>query len=361
MKLQLRISNCAFSVPIKPGRILDARPGTPRRERSAGLRPAATFVTRTCGFHSKRSLRSSLAAYRAALRAFTLIELLTVIAIIGILAALIAPVFKHFSKSDVSEAATRQMLDDCARARQLAISERSTVYMVFIPTNFWKDPFNKYGPNAWNNLAFPNTANMQASTVVTQMYGAQWNGYMIESLRSVGDQPGRSIPKDLVKVKTLPDGAFFSPEKFTAPLYGSGVAPFVISNYTIYGFLMASNIPFPSADVLTNPTYAGDVQKNGFGPNGFNYVTVPYIAFNYLGQLTPGDGSILPYDEYIPLAYGSILPFRDAHKANVQPPANIPPVNAAEIPPGSSTNVSYNLIHIDRMTGRARVERQDVL
>src|SRR5579872_3782665 len=70
-------------------------------------------------------------------RAFTLIELLTVIAIVGILAALVAPVFIHFSKPDVTEAATRQMLDDVARARQLAISQRSTVYMVFIPTNFW--------------------------------------------------------------------------------------------------------------------------------------------------------------------------------------------------------------------------------
>jgi hypothetical protein len=191
------------------------------------------------------------------------------------------------------------------------------------------------------------------------MYGAQWNGYMIESLRNVGDQPGRSNPKDLMKVKTLPNGAFIAPIKFTLPQHSSTGNPLVVqSNYQVWGFLMASNIPFPTADVLTNAAYASQLQANGFGnPNGFNYVTVPYIAFNYLGQLTPGDGSVLGYDEYIPLAYGKLLPARDPKtKAYMaQPPT------ATEVAAGGSTNISYNLIHIDRITGRARVERQDAL
>jgi hypothetical protein len=32
-----------------------------------------------------------------------------------------------------------------------------------------------------------------------------------------------------------------------------------------------------------------------------------------------------------------------------------------ESPPGNSTNSAYNVIHIDRITGRARLERQDQL
>src|SRR6516225_1947550 len=84
-------------------------------------------------------------------RAFTLIELLVVIAIVGILAALVGPVIIHLAKPDVTEAATRQMLDDVARARQLDISQRTTVYIVFIPTNFWRKlPF---GPATTNNTA----------------------------------------------------------------------------------------------------------------------------------------------------------------------------------------------------------------
>lgn len=355
MKLRIRVSNCAFLVPVKPGRIPPDRGSMSRSQ---------VISTRGSNLNSRDGNADLAAGRRPALRrhcsgawfarAFTLIELLTVIAIIGILAALVAPVFIHFSKPDVTEAATRQMLDDVARARQLAISQRSTVYMVFIPTNFWKDPFNATaGANAWQNLV-SDAPTIPTSTLVTQMYGAQWTGYLMESLRNVGDQPGRSIPKDLVKLKTLPDGAFFAPIKFTLPkYYFSPGNALIVSNYPIYGFLTASNIPFPTADVLTNPLYVATLNANP--PGTFNYVTVPYIAFNYLGQLTPGDGSVLPYDEYIPLAYGRLLPSRDAKsKAYIQ---GVP--IATEVAAGGSTNISYNIIHIDRITGRARVERQD--
>ena len=72
--------------------------------------------------------------------AFTLIEMLVVISILGILAALAVPALKNFGKSDVTISAARQLLDDVARARQLAMSQRTTVYMVFVPTNFWNNP-----------------------------------------------------------------------------------------------------------------------------------------------------------------------------------------------------------------------------
>jgi prepilin-type N-terminal cleavage/methylation domain-containing protein len=280
-------------------------------------------------------------------RAFTLIELLVVIAIVGILAALVGPVIIHLAKPDATEAATRQMLDDVARARQLAISQRTTVYMVFIPTNFWGQlPLGVPTSNSvpWGMLLGP--PNFQTSTIVTQMYGAQWTGYEMVGLRSVGDQPGNPIPRDLQTVKTLPNGAFIAPLKFTVSPYPK--SPFVVSNYPIYGFLTTNTIPFPSADVLTNSTYRSSFQSSGG-------LWLPYIAFNYLGQLTPGDGSVLAYDEYIPLAYGRILEPRDPKsKAYIKA---LP--TASEVAPGGSTNISYNLIHIDRITGRARVERQE--
>ena len=58
------------------------------------------------------------------------------------------------------------------------------------------------------------------------------------------------------------------------------------------------------------------------------------------------------WDEYIPLAKGSISLARDpATKAlqMIQP-------DVMEVPPGNSTNISYNIVHIDRLTGRAVLE-----
>ena len=294
---------------------------------------------------------------RQIVRAFTLIELLTVIAIIGILAALLTPVVKGFSKPEASVAATRQMLDDFARARALAMSERSTVFMVFIPTNFWGSWMGPGMTLVNNGTPFALLPPlMRSSMMVTQAYGAQMNGYLLLSLRDVGDQPGRPIPRDLMSIKTLPAGSFIAPYKFSTVTYAGGLQPPYPTNrpdLPIYAFLMATNIPFPTATVLTNtapPSYLTSFQTKGG-------LTLPYIAFNYLGQLTPGDGSVLPYDENIPLDYGAFGPALSP--ANKLPVQSIPSFN--EDPPGNSTNISYNLIHIDRLTGRARLERQDQL
>ena len=293
-------------------------------------------------------------------RAFTLIELLTVIAIIGILAALLSPVLKNFSKPDVTVAATRQLLDAVGRARQLAISDRTTVFMVFVHSNFWTDPLSTSG-NQWALMDTPAVTQLiTRSTTVTQLYAAPLNGYLMVSLRDVGDQPGQSFPKDLVRVQTLPAGSFISPLKFyDAPAYpfGSGgpVTPAYPTNRAdlpIYRFLRTNTIPFPTADLTTNSVFMGK-----FTAGTIRYVTVPYIAFNYLGQLTTGDGTVLPYDENIPLEYGSLAIARNPlNKMAIQGPVSI-----IESPPGNATNSAYNVIHIDRITGRARLERQDQL
>ena len=311
--------------------------------------PSLRFRVPRCRTGQGSEPRHSSFVIRHFRRAFTLIELLVVIAIIGILAALFAPTLKGLFRPDATVAATRQMLDDVARARQLAISQRSTVYMVFIPTNFWGTVINV---TPWSKIPVA----VRTSMITTQAYGAQMNGYTVISLRDVGDQPGRPIPKDLLSIKTLPSGAFIAPFKFTAPSFASGnPVPYPTNRpeLPIYGFLTTNNIPFPTATVLTNtsaPSYLATFQSSGG-------LTLPYIAFNYLGQLTSGDGSLLPYDENIPLAYGTMAP---ALSPGSKLPMQAIPTFSEE-PLGNSTNISYNLIHVDRLTGRARLERQDAL
>ena len=321
------------------------------------MKDEAKFRVSSCELRARSCSEAHHSSFviRRFRKAFTLIELLTVIAIIGILAALLAPVLKNFSKPEANVAATRQLLDDCARARALAVSERSTVYMVFIPTNFWGNWGGFPTPvvvntGPWTGLPIP----FQNSLMATQAYGAQLNGYMLVSLRDVGDQPGRPIPKTLQPIKTLPQGAFIAPFKFTTIPYGSGTAPYPTNrpDLPIYSFPRTNGIPFPTVDLITNTAFMTQINAGSA-----HYITLPYLAFNYLGQLTPGDGSVLDHDENIPLDYGNIAPALSP--ANKLPTQAIP--SFTEEPPGNSTNISYNVIHIDRLTGRARLERQDQL
>src|SRR5271156_3856435 len=122
--------------------------------------------------------------------------MLVVIAILGIIAGLAVPALKNLGKSDANLSAARQLLDDVGRARQLAIANRTTVYMVFVPTNFWGTL-----PNPWFNSLTP-----AAQAVATNLCDMQMTGYNFIANGAVGDQPGRHSWHYLAQWQSLPDG-----------------------------------------------------------------------------------------------------------------------------------------------------------
>ena len=262
--------------------------------------------------------------------AFTLIELLVVISIVGLLAGLAVPVVNNF-KPNVVAGATRQLLDDVARARQYAISQRTTVFMVFVPTNFWTD-------GAYISSVAPNPVEKAKAD---RLLDKQMIAYNFVALRTLGDQPGRGKARYLSSWKTLPQGVFIASQKFGPRTITPALT---ITNYLdgskfrllpIYGFNTTNGIPFPSEDTIAP-----------------KYVTLPYIAFNYTGQLVPSkiDNNLgSSKDEYIPLTKGAVL----FQRGTPNPPT------VRESPVGNTSN-AFNVVSIEWLTGRAHVERQQI-
>jgi len=259
-------------------------------------------------------MRVTLPSARSAGRqaAFTLIEMLVVIIIIGILASVGLPALKGFSKSDKITAADRQLLDDIANARQLAIANHTDVYMLFMfPTN-WTFIVNNM---ASSGRAYPPT-DTNTLSIVTNMLTMQYTAYALYSTRTVGDQPGQYSPQYLTPWRRLPDGMFIAASKFGQQNYVNGV-----TNFDTNAF------PFPlvNSNTVAHP------------------ITMPYIQFTYQGQLATHRDRYNSA-EVIPLARGSIMTNTDLS------------ADVLEIPPNNDVTLS-NEIRIDWLTGRARVEQ----
>ena len=299
-------------------------------------------------------------------RAFTLIEMLMVISIIGIIAGLSIPVIKNFGKADVTVSASRQLLDGIGRARQLAMSQRTTVYMVFVPTNFWTTVDGTAPSSPWYT-AVQTTGQL---SLLTNLFDKQLTGYNYLAYGALGDQPGQHTWHYLDSWQSLPDGTYIPTWKFSNPgLGGIGQNTFsffdpanTIYTFNINQFSFTNTFPFPSTNVEANMTPAA------------HWPSLPFIAFNYLGQLSDYSGNMLSgagrtlsfkgvpqgpgYDldfagggVDIPLAQGSVVYGHDANRALMM---GLPGI--VEMPPGNSTNIAYNVVHIDPLTGRATLE-----
>jgi len=256
--------------------------------------------------------------------------MLLVITILGILAALVVPAVKNIGKADASLGASREMLDAVGHARQLAISRHTTVYMVFVPTNFWAPPITS--SINWTNYLIKTNAQFYA---VVNLCDQQLSGYTFVAYGALGDQPGQHVWHYLEPWHSLPSGSFiaqwkFGPRNVANPIVNHATG----ATYPVQGFDTAQ-IPFPTED------FPASMPSQPL-PN------IPCIAFNYLGQLASGQ------DEYIPLAQGSVLPAMDVNKV-----LQFSSPDVSETPSGNSVNV-FNLVQIDWLTGRAVLRYQKV-
>jgi len=278
--------------------------------------------------------------------AFTLVELLVVISIMGLIAALAVPALKNLGKSNIQASATRQLLDDIGRARMLAIGQHTTVYMVFVPTNYF-------------GLLIGTTN--QFSPAMTNLVQKQLTGYNFIAYGKVGDQPGQHGWHYLSDWQSLPDGTFIAAAKFLPQYYPASmpastqVLPWlptwlpapdysgqidnwqysINSHWQIYGFNTNNAFPFPTE-------------------TSFPSVPLPFLAFDYRGRLISETADNVSFHHaYIPLAQGTVSTGHDVNKQPV--PTTLQPADITEMPPGNSTSISYNVIDVDPLSGRAKV------
>ena len=262
------------------------------------------------------------------LQAFTLLEMMMVIAIIGFIAAMALPHVSGFAKANTLAAANRQILDDLAYARQIALVNRSTVYMVFDPPEFWTNTVYEQSSNYAVELgARSSGVKLNPAVQFNAMLGRQYTGYALIAMSTVGDQPGQHYAHYITDWRTLPQGVFISPFEFQ-----SNLPPITISTTnTTTGVTNAvavaplnwsTPVPFPSLSAGTSNT-------------------LPFIGFSPQGSL------VQQSNQYIVISRGSIF---YPQTSNGVPIAAAP--DAISTPVGNETN-NPNVIQIDWLTSRA--------
>lgn len=261
---------------------------------------------------------------RGRARAFTLIEMLVVIGIIAALAVSAVPAIRSLSQSNTLASGSRQILDELALARQMALSERRTVYVVLVP------PSMREHHQTIEQQVTDSTRRQQMLRQFTNLVSGQYTAYALFTKRTVGDQPGRQTPRYLNGGwKRLPDGMFFATNRFgdlgRAWTNVANLQLNATSRVLPYGWF-----PFPAAD----------------SPE----LRLPYVAFDPSGRLVYDEQlKSTPPDAALALTRGSIFYAKD---------------NAGKYLLGSEPDVvatpRTNRIDVlvNRLTGRAHVLEQ---
>lgn len=251
--------------------------------------------------------------------AFTLIELLLVIGIIGVLAVTSVPALRSLTQVNTQASGERQVLDDLGLARQMAINNRRTVYVVFTP------------PTVAQHLPLlatsANPDRQREELLLRSLFTRQYASYALFTRRSVGDQPGQGRPRYLTDWKDLPEGMLFLTNRLVELTKGQWES--------VSGTLSVTNRPLPYGN-FPFPTALSPMLR------------APYIAFDPQGRVYYDDDWEPKIEgEAVSLSRGSAFYLRDAN--------GVPDLGAA---PDFSISPPTNRVDIlvNWLTGRAEVQ-----
>ncbi|HEV2692361.1 MAG TPA: hypothetical protein VG347_05645, partial [Verrucomicrobiae bacterium] len=200
------------------------------------------------------------------------------------------------------------------------------------------------------NIISP-TDKAMALMTATNLLSEQLSGYTFISNGQVGDQPGQHVYRYLDTWQALPQGTFVAAQKFFLP-GGTAGAYYDIPQWETDNSGRLDN----TWRTGQSGVYCFNTVMLPFPTEQSPQVPVPVIAFDYLGRLiseTPDGNSF--HHAYIPLAQGTVgYGYDGATKTAL--PTVVQPSDIVENPAGNSTGISYNVIDIDPLTGRAKLQ-----
>jgi len=288
--------------------------------------------------------RTAPLAPRRRAAAFTLLELLVVVAVIGLLAGITAPAIRGMVQGKTLASGHRQLTDDLNRARQEALRLRTTVYVVFAPTNVWQSrlPLDTQIDSMIAGQLAPQRFREQALRSFTNIALGVFHSYALLVEREIGAQPGRNHTRYLGPGwQTLPDGVILSPRLFLpAPMAATDRRDLVIHE------LPQRPFRFPLAEFPGDTLPAIPMRFVAFGPDG-------RMAVDEMNQYWTLNGRpelrLPPMSELtLAVGQGSVFISRDA--AGRIDPTVVP--DAIETPRDNATN---NRVIVSSLTGRSRI------
>ena len=277
--------------------------------------------------------------------AFTLLELLVVVAVIGLLAGVTVPAIRGMVQGKTVASGHRQLSDDLNRARQEALRLRTTVYVVFAPTNVWvarPELDSQVEAMIVGRQLAPQGFREQALRSFTNIALGVYHSYALLVERETGAQPGRSHTRYLGPGwQTLPEGVILSPRLFLpAPLGPTDRRDLALHQ------LPRRSFRFPLAEFPGDTLPAIPMHFVAFGPDGRLALDEMNRAWVLNGR---GDLQLPPMSELaLGVGQGSVFIARDA-AGRIDP--SVTP-DAIETPRDNATN---NRVIVSSLTGRSRI------